>query len=271
MLTEEHISQKVEEAHEKALLLRGQLDQQRLEARKLTEYIHQLFQQDRNAMVDLFWELFRSRRGPYEAIFWGIVDQHTPESIRLASHIMAEPENHLQDQAAVVLYKAKDPYAVPYLIKALEYKDYNTVSRSAVALGHIGDIKAEPYLIEIVDKYNADWVYDDGRIDDAYPIIRANTFNALCMLNTPAAQAKILEAVFHDRDIQIQQRAVRHLTGLKEKAIPYLEKLLTTQPNMIDHLIRALPEHSIPYLKEMSNNGNSNIAALAKEYLEKIS
>ncbi len=245
MITEEQISQKVNDTYVVLGLLRGKPHQQQLEHRKLTQFLQRLFQQDKQQMLDLFWQLFREERGDYEEIFLAIIDVPSPEAIQLASQIMVESNDHLREEAARFLDDAKDPVAVPYLIKALKSEDYNVVSKSALALGNIGDPSAEPYLLAIVDKYNNDEVYRDDRTDDAYPIIRKNTFDALCLLNTTAARQKILQSLFHDRDISIQLRAIRYL-------------------------VAEMPTEAIPYLEELSKHGNQEIARLAQHYLEKL-
>jgi HEAT repeat protein len=246
MFTEEQISQKVDETYKLMGKFRGNPQRQRLEHRKLTEYLNGLFQQDTDGMLDLFWQLFREERGVYEEIFLAIIDVPCPEAIRLASQIMVESNEHLREEAAKFLYDVKDPETLPYLIEALKSKDYNVVSKSVLALGNIGDSRAEPYLLEIVDRYNTDEAYSDDRIDDAYPIIRSNTFDALCLLNTPSSRQKILQSLFHDRDIGIQQRAIRYL-------------------------VAEMPMEAPPYLEELCKHSNEEIATLAKDYLAELS
>lgn len=225
------------------------------EVDELNHYIHTAFQQSPNSVSNLFWKLFHEYhehpkqynwKEPlyFERIFWGIISQPTIESIKLTNQIMAEPYNHLQEHAAVFLGEAKSPLSVPYLINALKSDDYNIVSRSAIALGEIGDTRAMAPLLKIVEDYNADWVYDDDRIDDAYPIIRSNAFTALCMLNTPEAQQKILESL-DDRDLGIQGQAIWYLST-------------------------KMPEVARQYLKDLSKHHNDYIASRAKECLQQL-
>jgi HEAT repeat protein len=245
MITEAMILHKVEDTYALLGTLRGNPEQQRLEHRKLTQQLQKLFQKDRQRVLDIFWQLFREERGYYEELFLAIIDTLSPEAIQLARQILLESNEYLREEAARFLGDSKVPTAVPELIEALKSEDYNVVTKSALALGEIGDSRAEPYLLEIVDKYDSDEVYSDDRLDDAYPIIRHNAFNALCLLNTSAAQQKIMQSLFHDRDIGIQLRAIRYL-------------------------VAETPMEAIPYLEKLSQNSNEEVATLAKDFLEEL-
>ncbi|MCA9931410.1 MAG: HEAT repeat domain-containing protein, partial [Anaerolineales bacterium] len=189
--------------------------------------------------------------------------------IEMACRLMVHPDHAYQEASARFLYDAKDPVAVPYLIEALQSDDYGVIRESALALGNIGDPRAEPHLLELVARYDNDETYSDDRLDDAYPIIRASAFTALCLLNSASARKKILESVFYDRDKAIQQRAIRYLImEYPEEAMSYLEELMVVQPDTIFELISTAPEASIPHLKELVKHEDIEIALLAKKYLE---
>ncbi len=243
MITEEQISQKVNDTYKLLGSLRGNPVQQQLEHRKLTQYLHKLFQQDKAKVLDIFWKFFREESGYYEELFLGIIDIPSPEAIQLARQIMVESDDFLREEAAQFLGDSKDPTAVPELLEGLKSEEYSVVAKSALALGNIGDSRAEPFLLEIVDKYDNDEAYSDNRLEDV--IIRRNVFNALCLLNTPGAWQKILQSLYHDRDTSIQLRAIRYL-------------------------VAEMPGEAVPYLKELSKNNNEEVATLAKGFLEKL-
>ncbi|MCA9932402.1 MAG: HEAT repeat domain-containing protein [Ardenticatenaceae bacterium] len=256
MTVEEEIIHILKTHYEKMISLRGNRKEQEQENKKTNMFLKTTFQKNPQLILNLFWKSYKTwiqlpeqerHKSPRysDKLLWTIIDTPTKEAIDTACQIMIESEDLYKETVARFLGDSKNPKAVPYLIEALKSDDYNVVSKSALALGDIGDSRAEPYLLEIVDKYNNDEVYSDGRIDDSYPIIRYNTFNALCLLNTPAARKKILQSLFHDRDIGIQQRAIRYLVAeMQMEAVPYLEKL--------------------------SESNHEEIATLARNYLEKL-
>lgn len=256
MTIEEEIIQVLKKHYEKIISLRGNRKKQEQEEKNLALLLQATFQKNPQLILNLFWKSYKEwiqlpeqerHKSPRysDKLLWTIIDTSSAEAVDIACQIMIESEDFYKEEAARFLGDSKNPKAVPYLIEALKSDDYNVVSKSALALGEIGDSRAEPYLLEIVEKYNNDEVYSDDRLDDSYPIIRYNTFNALCLLNTPAARRKILQSLFHDRDIGIQQRAIRYLVAeMQMEAAPYLEKL--------------------------SKSNNEEIATLARNYLEKL-
>lgn len=214
------------------------------EDRLLTK-LNQLFLENEQDTIDYFWELFKSNSGDYERIFLGITRSYTQNAIKVASEILLENNNQLKETAAYYLYDSNSEFAVPYLIQALNSEDYNVVSNSALALGNIGDSRAEDALIKLVDKYNNDLTYSDRQLDEGPPVIRQNVFNALCLLKTEKAKIKIYESLFDDRSLQIQLRAIRFLH--------------TDQPEDTKQILNQLINHAQP-----------EVSTLAQNYLEEL-
>lgn len=156
--------------------------------------------------------------------------------------MLLEDNNQLKETAAYYLYESNSEFAVPYLIQALNSEDYNVVSKSALALGNIGDSRAENALINLVEKYNNELAYSDDRIDDSKTIIRHNVFNSLCLLNTEKTKAKIYESLYDDFSLQIQLRAIRFLYKDQPKDIK--QRLI-----------------------QLTNHTNSEVSTLAQNYL----
>ena len=256
MITEEEILQKIEDTWVVLKQYRAQYFKQKPFEDELLTFLLNAYQEDPQLMVNLFWKYFdspksisnspESKKAPYVVyLFSAIVEYPDPLSIEMACQLLVHSDSSYDEDSARFLYDAKDPVAVPYLIEALKSDDYGVVREAALALGNIGDSRAEPHLLEIVEMYDNDEVYSDDRIDDAYPIIRYNTFIALCLLNTPAAQDKILQSIYYDRDRDIQERAIRHL-------------------------VSEMPIEAVPYLEELSTQGDEHISNMARQYLKKL-
>ena len=279
MITEEEILQKIEDTWVVLKQYRAQYFKQKPFEDELLTFLLDAYQEDPQLMVNLFWKYFdspksisnspESKKAPYVVyLFSAIVEYPDPLSIEMACQLLVHSDSSYDEDSARFLYDAKDPVAVPYLIEALKSDDYGVVREAALALGNIGDSRAEPHLLEIVEMYDNDEVYSDDRIDDAYPIIRYNTFIALCLLNTPTSNEKIIESVFGDRDKGIQQQALRHLIIVKpDVAMPYIEELMITQPETISSLVSRVPGASIPYFEKLLEHEDLKIVLLAKKYL----
>lgn len=257
MSTEERIYQVIDDYWAELMKFRGRYHLQKPIRDKLAQYFQKAFDDDPQLLVKLFWrdferpeiELQPNSYGhipPYYHYFiLAILNKPNPYGTELACQLLRHPKQERHEDCARYLYDAKDPIAIPYLVEALKSADYGIVREAALALGNIGDPKAEPYLLDLVDKYDNDEVYSEDRIDNAYLIIRSSAFNALCLLNSPGAQRKILETLFYDRDISIQERAIRHL-------------------------VSAMPEQAIPYLEQLTKHKNQRIATVAQEFLEQL-
>lgn len=254
MITEEQIIQKIRDIDAVLMTLRGKYHKQKPVREELAQHLHQAFQINPQLMVDLFWKYFekpgdRSKlpdysRPPYCIyIFSAITHTQNPHAIKLACQLLVHPKPTFQEASVSFLYDIKDPVVVPYLLKILASDDYDLVSKAAAALGNIGDPRAEPHLLALVDQYDTDETYREDRIEDEDSIIRFNAFCALCLLNTPEARKKILQSVFHDRDIAVQQRGIRYL-------------------------VAEMPTEAAPYLAKLTNHSNMRIATMAKEYLK---
>ena len=258
MKTEEQIFQTIDDFWAELMKFRGRYHLQKPIKDKLAQFLQKAFDDDPQLLVKLFWmdferseiELQPNNYGqipPYYHYFiLAILNKPNPYGTELACQMLRHPKQERHEDCARYLYDAKDPIAIPCLIEALKSDDYGIVREAALALGNIGDPKAEPYLLDLVDKYDNDEVYREDRIDDAYLIIRSSAFNALCLLNSPGAQRKILETLFYDRDISIQERAIRHL-------------------------VLNMSEQAIPYLEQLTGHSNQRIAKVAQEFLDQIS
>jgi len=256
MITEKQILQKIEDTWSVLMQYRAQHIKQKPFEDKLLAFLLKVYQEDPQLMVNLFWKYFDLQKNNFHSsndskvpyvvyLFSAIVENPDPLSIEMACLLLVHPDSSYHEDSARFLYDAKMPIAVPYLIKALKSDDYGIVREAALALGNIGDPRAEPHLLEIVEMYDTDEVYSDDRIDDAYPIIRYNTFIALCLLNTPAAQGKILQSIYYDRDRGIQERAIRYL-------------------------VSEMPTEAVPYLEELSNQDDESISSMVKKYLKDL-
>lgn len=279
MVTEEQILREINNTNTILMEFRGNYEKQRPIGEQLARFLQKVFQEAPQFMVDLFWKYFEQSANdadveklPYADLLFTIMGKPNPYGIDIACKLLVRPRQpnlYLpKEDCARYLYDAKDSVAIPYLIQALDSDEYEVVREAAVALGNIGDPIVEPYLLSLVDKYDNDQVYRDDRLDDAYPIIRAYTFDALCLLNTPAAQQKILQSIFYDRDPGIQERATRFLiVKLPDRALFYLEKLLIDQSRVVEKLVSALPQQSIPYLEVLADNDDQVISKLAQGFL----
>jgi HEAT repeat protein len=276
MITEEEVLEKVNDIYAILVQFRGDYQKQKPFRDELAQYLHSAYRENPELIVELFWRDFEGKidrsnhPAPYCVHLFSAITE-TPNSlgIELACQLMIHEDHSYQEDSARFLYEAKDPVAVPFLIEGLNSHDYGVVRESALALGNIGDLRAESYLLELVTKYDSEEAYSEGRLDDAFPIIRASAFTALCLLNSTAANEKIIESVFGDRDNGIQQRALRHLIIDKpDVAMPYIEELMITQPETISHLIDSNPDATIPYWEVLAKSEDPDLALLASKHLE---
>ena len=257
MKKEEQIFQTIDDFWAELMKFRGRYHLQKPIRDKLAQYLQKAFDDDPELLVELFWREFErpveelqpngyGQTPPYYINFnSAIFSKINPYGIELACQLLQHSRSTLKEDCARYLYGAKDPIAIPYLVEALKSHDYGIVREAALALGNIGDPKAEPYLLDLVDKYDNDEIYSEDRIDNAYLIIRSSAFNALCLLNTLGAQRKILETLFYDRDISFQERAIRHL-------------------------VSEMPEQATPYLEQLTRHENQRIATVAQEFLKQL-
>ncbi len=279
MITEEEVLAKIRNVYSVLMQYRGQYQKQKPFRDELAQYLQSAYEENADLLVGLFWKDFEGilaqsdipnfSNVPYcVELFSAITNSPSSQGIKLACQLMIHSNRSYQEDSARFLYEARDPVAVPYLIEGLNSDDYGVVRESALALGNIGDDRAEPYLVELITKYDNNATYSEDRLDDVYPIIRASAFTALCLLNSVGARKKILESIFIDRDKSIQQRAIRHLImEMPDEAMPYMEELITTQPDTISHLVSSAPGSSITFLEKLLEHEDSEIALLAKKYL----
>ena len=276
MITETEVLEKINEIYAVLGQFRGKYQQQKPYRDQLAQYLRSAYRENPKLILELFWRDFEgkidseNRQAPYCVhLFSAITESPNPLGIELACQLMIHEERVYQEDAARFLYEAKDPVTVPFLIEGLQSDDYGVVRESALALGNIGDLRAESYLLELVTKLDNDKTYSENRLDDAFPIIRASAFTALCLLNSEAANEKILESIFGDRDDGIQQRALRHLIIDKpDMALPYIENLMITQPGIISQLISSNPDATIPYWEVLVKSEDPDLALSASKLLE---
>lgn len=276
MITEEEVLEKINDIYAILGQFRGKYQQQKPFRDELAQYLQAAYRENPKLIVELFWRDFEGKidrsnhSAPYCVhLFSAITESPNSIGIELACQLMIHEDHSYQEDSARFLYDAEDPVAVPFLIEGLNSHDYGVVRESALALGNIGDLRAESYLLDLVTKYDSDEAYSEDRLDDAYPIIRASAFTALCLLNSTNANEKIIESIFGDRDNGIQQRALRHLIIVKpDVAMPYIEKLMITQPETISQLIASNPDATIPYWETLVKSKDPDLALLANKHLE---
>ena len=256
MIEEEEIIRTLKNYREKAISFHNNSRKQKQLDIKRDRFLQKIFQQDPQLIVNLFWNYYEkwmqfSEQERYnihrysDELFWAIIASIDQEAIEVTSKIMLKSNDLYKEEAARFLGDTREAIAVPYLIEGLKSEDYRVVSESALALGSIGDLRAESHLLEIVDRYDNDEAYSDAPQDNTHHIIRYNTFIGLCLLNTSAARQKILQSLMHDRDTRIQLRAIRYL-------------------------VAETPKEATAYLEELSKSNNDDVSTLAKEFLEEL-
>lgn len=119
----------------------------------------------------------------------------------------------IRGRVAEVFAISKDRNAIPVLLEALSGEFYTVRSRSAIALGSIGDLKYIPNLIPLLkDK------------DDE---VRIGACVALGLFKDPATFEKISDVLLDDPKIEVRQAAAKALGDSQHpNAIPYLMQAL---------------------------------------------
>ncbi|MFK7802938.1 MAG: HEAT repeat domain-containing protein [Anaerolineae bacterium] len=242
----------------------------RQEANKLHTFLKPEYQKAPKGMIELFWRLHENWLAIPEEKRWHSGNQRDadhihraivnasayedPIAIDFANQLMIHWNELYKEDTAMFLAKAENTSSVPFLIEALKADDYAVVRKVGYALGAIKDKRAEKPIIEIVDRYDIDWVYSDdenktllfdGREDFECAVIRENLFSALCLLNTPKARKKVLATAMGDRELRIQMRCLRFL-------------------------IREAADLAPTYLSQLVDSPIEEVAQFAKENLEKL-
>lgn len=233
--------------------LRGEIEAQNRAFDNQIASLHEKFLKHPQTFTNLFWEKYNNwlnlsinerRKSPRycDELFWAITKEVSFNATKLACEILGKKDSLLKTDAIEYLHNAMDPTSVPALINLLYSEDYDIASKAALALGELGDTRAESHLIQIVDKYNTESAYSKDRLDDTYPIIRSSAFDALRFLRTDNATKKVYESLYHDFDVEIQLKAIRHL-------------------------VEQRPDNLSQVLINLSENKNSQVSNLARSFL----
>lgn len=111
-----------------------------------------------------------------------------------------------RSQAAGLMAYTKDPRVYDALRKTVNDKDVDTSSRAISALGDLGDKRAAPLLMQVIQ--------DDTR----YPQLRTNAGHALAMLAAPEVLEKLIELVKIGKP-SVREYALTALSGYTDSRL----------------------------------------------------
>lgn len=147
---------------------------------------------------------------------------------------------HVADVFAI----SKDKNAIPVLLEALSGEFYTVRSRSAIALGSIGDSKYIPNLISL--------------LKDKEDEVRIGACIGLGLFKAPSTFEKIADVLLDDPKIEVRQAAAKALGDSKHPdAVPYLMEALRDsfwwfeRETIVKDLLNAIEKMGEPVVESL--------------------